>query len=70
MIALHAGDAVVLGQTLVEHREIAVDDIADAEVVAQQCFEERLALAQHALLEVRLELGVELGVGLGEVDFT
>ena len=68
MIALHAGDAVVLGEAFVEHGEVAVQDVPHAEVVPEQFLEEVLRLGDHGLLQVLLELGVELGVGLGEVD--
>ena len=66
--ALDAGDAVVLGEAFVEHGEVAVQDVPHAEVVPEQFLEEVLRLGDHGLLQVLLELGVELGVGLGEVD--
>ena len=68
LLTFHSGDAVVLGEAFVQHREVAVHDVAHAEVAAEQLVEEALGLADHGLLKVLLKLGVELRVGLGEID--
>ena len=68
LVPLHAGDAVVFGKTLVEHREVGMDHVADAQVPGEHRLEVGMGLRHHRLLEVLLELRVELGVGLGEVD--
>lgn len=45
-----------------------MDDVGDAEVIVDHFAEEGAGFIEHGVLEDFIELGVELGVGGGEVD--
>ena len=53
----HAGNAVVLRQPLVEERVLAVEEIEDAAVFADDVLEEELRLAAHREAQVVVEVG-------------
>ena len=65
---LHAGDAVVLRQPAVEHREVGGDEVGQAQVVLQDFVEEQFRLPDHRHLQHVVELGVEDVAGLRGVD--
>ena len=66
--AFHAGDAVVLRQPAVEHREVGGHEIRQAQVVLEHLVEEQLRLLDHRHLEHVVEFRIEDVVGLGGVD--
>ena len=68
LLAVDAGDAVVLGQPAVEHGEVGGDEVRQAQVVLQHLVEEQLRLLDHRHLQHVVEFGVEDGVGRGGVD--
>ena len=63
LLALHARDPVVPGQPLVEERVLAVEEVQDAAVLADDALEEQLALPAHREAQVVLEGGEALAVG-------
>ena len=66
--AVDAGDAVVLRQAAVEHREVGGDEVRQAQVVLEHLGEEQLRLPDHRDLQHVVEFGIEHVAGLGEVD--
>ena len=63
-----ARDAVVFCETFIEHGEVAVDYVARPEILGEQFVKIFFRLGYHRVLQVLLELWVQLGIGLGEVD--
>ena len=66
--AVDAGDAVVLRQPAVEHREVGGHEVRQAQVVLQHFVEEQLRLPDHRHLEHVVEFGIEDVARLGGVD--
>ena len=63
-----AGDAVVVGEALIEHREVGFHEVGDAEVFRDQLAQVGARFRDHAVLQVLASFGVKLRVGLGGVD--
>ena len=57
LLALHAVDAVMLGELFVDEREIGIEQVENAVVFADDRLEEQLALADHRLAKVAVEVG-------------
>ena len=66
--AFDARDAVMFRQPAVEHREIGVDEIGQAQVVLQQLLEEQIRLLEHRALEHVVVFGIEDVARNGGVD--
>jgi hypothetical protein len=66
--ASHAGDAVVLGQTLIEVSEAAVQKIEDAAVFADNGGEEEFGFGAHGFAQAGVELGKLLRVRFEDVE--
>ncbi len=66
--ALRARNAVVLRQPAVEHGEVGVHEVGQAQVVLQNFLEEEFGFPEHRHLEHVVEFGVEDVAWLGEID--
>ena len=66
--AVHAGDAVVLRQPAVEHREVGGDEVGQAQVVLEHFVEEQLRLLDHRHLQHVVEFGIQDVAGFRGVD--
>ena len=56
MIAFHAVDAIELGQVLIQHREVGIDQRADGQILIDDVAQEGIGLLGHVPLD-------EAGVG-------
>ena len=61
--AVDAGHAIVLGQPLVEHREVGVDERRDRQIPGDQLAEKRPRFRHHAVVKRHAILWIELPVG-------
>ena len=68
LLPAHAGDAVVLGEPLIQQGEVRLDEVAHAEVALQQLLEKRFRLARHGHFQQLVELRIEFLVGRGEIN--
>jgi hypothetical protein len=58
----------VLGQPLIEHGEIGVHHVGDAQVLLQHFAKERPRLGEHGVPQNPIKFGIQPLVGRGRVD--
>ena len=67
-IALHARDAVVLGEPRVHHRPVRVEELAHAQILFENLAEKRGPFRDHTLLQMRIVIRVKFLVRCKHTD--
>lgn len=68
LVSDDAGDPIVTGQSFVHEGVVAVEQLEQASVLANQRVEEELRLATHRIPEPVVELWVATGIGVDHVE--
>ena len=64
----HVGNVVSFGEAAVDHNEIGVDEVADAEIFLQNLVKKRLGLGDHRKLQRLVVFGIKRDVGPGRIN--